>query len=553
MNTDFNVLKAIQQIAKKSEDSKLDEENMKLANSEISEMSEYLRVSRVQAIFFSVIFAMNYTEPSVTIEDMADHFDLNALDILSYHTEIKELISRGIIGDKKNSRRNLYLADKHFNIPNQIIDAVLNNQVIETEAGFKKKDLLSFLHELDRLFAMREEEIISTPDLFSETKDLKANYNHLNELKTIEKLKLDIKEELFLYHLCMRMVTGSRDVILENVTEEIFDNIRERFLFNKKLLRQKGMLFHHGLIEFTKSYFKNKQRLKLTDKSLNMMFGDDEDLFIKQEHVDNLVKPGAIKKKELFYNEKEQQRVHFLRDMLQKDKLSELRNRLREKNMPAGVTVLLHGSPGTGKTETVKQLAREAEREIIHVDMSQTKSMWFGESEKKVKEIFDEYERYSKKKEKLPILLFNEADAIFSTRMQVSHSTVSQTQNAIQNILLEQLENFDGILVATTNLTINLDKAFDRRFLYKIKFHAPSAGVKSQIWKSKLEDLPESDCLVLAEKYHFSGGQIDNIARKVLTEEVLYGEKPDLNKIMSYCEDEFIQNERKSLGFLNRA
>ena len=93
------------------------------------------------------------------------------------------------------------------------------------------------------------------------------------------------------------------------------------------------------------------------------------------------------------------------------------------------------------------------------------------------------------------------------------------------------MESFEGILVATTNLTMNLDKAFDRRFLYKIKFNAPSKETKSRIWKSKLENLTEADCLTLAEKYNFSGGQIDNIARKVLTEEILYGEKPDINKI----------------------
>jgi hypothetical protein len=496
---------------------------------------------------------MNYSEPRVTIEDLADHFDVNALDIVAYHVELKEMASEGILEDRKNGRNQLYLADKLFTVPNNIVNAILKNKTIEKDHKDTVKDFLSFLNELDRLFAMRYEELINTRELETEAENLKSQYYHLKEIQKLEKLQINKQEQLFFYHLCMRTISGYKEVVIETVTDDIFDNLRERFLFNKKMLKRNGMLFHHELIEFTKSFFRNNQRVKLTDKGLNAVFGEDEDLFIVKEEVDNMIKPGEIQTKPLFYNAQELEKITFLKDMLQTDKLPELQNRLKEHNMPFGITVLLHGSPGTGKTETVKQLARETKREIIQVDMSQTKSMWFGESEKRVKEIFDEYNRYSKKKDTLPILLFNEADAIFSTRKQVNKSPVSQTENTIQNILLEHLENFEGILVATTNLTMNLDKAFDRRFLYKIKFNAPSTETKSKIWKSKLENLTEADCLTLAGKYNFSGGQIDNIARKVLTEEILYGEKPDINKIMNYCDDEFIQKERNTLGFINRA
>lgn len=115
--------------------------------------------------------------------------------------------------------------------------------------------------------------------------------------------------------------------------------------------------------------------------------------------------------------------------------------------------------------------------------------------------------------------------------------------------LLEQLEEFEGILMATTNLTKNLDAAFDRRFFYKIRFREPSLQVKSRIWQSKIPALPEDSARMLAREYNFSGGQIDNVARKVITEEVLYGHKPDLGKIHSFCEDESIRDNRKRIGY----
>src|SRR5690606_22400642 len=105
-----------------------------------------------------------------------------------------------------------------------------------------------------------------------------------------------------------------------------------------------------------------------------------------------------------------------------------------------------------------------------------------------------------------PILLFNEADAIIGKRKEIGSSNVDQTENTIQNILLEELEGFDGIFLATTNLVKNLDAAFDRRFLFKIEFHKPETSIKAKIWNSKMPVLTEDECKMLASRFDFSGG-----------------------------------------------
>ena len=115
----------------------------------------------------------------------------------------------------------------------------------------------------------------------------------------------------------------------------------------------------------------------------------------------------------------------------------------------------------------------------MQIDISTTKSAWFGESEKKIKEVFTDYKELCNKMKKLkcgrnPILLFNECDAVFSKRKDISYSNTAQTENSIQNIILEEMENLEGILIATTNLTDNLGPAFERRFLFKIQFENPS-------------------------------------------------------------------------------
>jgi SpoVK/Ycf46/Vps4 family AAA+-type ATPase len=215
-----------------------------------------------------------------------------------------------------------------------------------------------------------------------------------------------------------------------------------------------------------------------------------------------------------------------------------------------GETVILHGPPGTGKTESVYQIARKTGRNIFKVDISESKSKWFGESEKLIKDIFARYKSTAKKQPLLPILLFNEADALLSTRRE-SASNVSQTENAIQNILLEELENFEEIFIATTNLVKNLDPAFERRFLFKIKINNPTMSVKQKIWQNRLSFLSPVQTNTLAENYSLSGGQIENICRKIMMQEVITGTKIDLREISGFCEVELFGGTPKvqRIGF----
>ena len=215
-----------------------------------------------------------------------------------------------------------------------------------------------------------------------------------------------------------------------------------------------------------------------------------------------------------------------------------MRERLEKQNFSKGLAILLYGEPGTGKTESVMQIAKETGRAVMHVDISNTKSMWFGESEKIIKQVFADYRRLCERSKVKPILLFNEADAIFSKRKDVSRSNVAQTENAIQNIILEEMENLDGILVATTNLADNFDAAFERRFLFKVRFDKPTIEAKKSIWMNKLNMLTDEEAQTLAVQFDMSGGQIDNIVRKVIMNEIVKGETPTLAGLKTLCAEE---------------
>lgn len=285
----------------------------------------------------------------------------------------------------------------------------------------------------------------------------------------------------------------------------------------------------------------------LTDRAKQEFLSDILEIENKNKNRDiNLIQPKKIKKKSLFFDIRMSEKVSDLYKFFSESKYNEIISGLVEQGFKPGFTCLFYGNPGTGKTETVYQIAKETNREIMFVDISSMRDKWVGESEKNLKKIFVSYKKLARNSEREPILLFNEADALFGTRLEKTSSSVDNMENAMQNILLQEMEDFEGILIATTNLQGNLDKAFERRFLYKLEFSVPSVETRERIWISKINSIQEEHAHKLAKEYNFSGGQIDNIAKKYIIGKILKGDTEDA--IDEYCKEELI-NKREKIGF----
>jgi AAA+ superfamily predicted ATPase len=152
---------------------------------------------------------------------------------------------------------------------------------------------------------------------------------------------------------------------------------------------------------------------------------------------------------------------------------------------PTGSTVLLYGPPGTGKSLTAQYLASELKLPLLKIDASRVLSCWIGESEQNVRRIFDDYSTLQKELGNAPVLLLNEADQLLGARGEGSHA-VDRMNNNMQNLFLEGLERFSGILVATTNRRDLLDEAFSRRFTYKLELPPPDRELRIALWKNHL-------------------------------------------------------------------
>ena len=135
--------------------------------------------------------------------------------------------------------------------------------------------------------------------------------------------------------------------------------------------------------------------------------------------------------------------------------------------------------------------------------------------------------------------------------MEGAARAVDKMENSIQNIILQEMETLEGILIATTNLTTNLDKAFERRFLYKIRFDKPTLESRAQIWQTMLAGLTDDEALTLASQFDLSGGEIENIARRHSVNAILSGrEAIDMEELITTCRQERIsQSSRTRIGF----
>lgn len=271
----------------------------------------------------------------------------------------------------------------------------------------------------------------------------------------------------------------------------------------------------------------------------------------REEWGRNLTPYTQIPERKLYFSGKTEDEVNRLRMLLQDDQYQQVVARLKEKNMPTGLNILLYGTPGTGKTELVQQLARETGRDIFIVDMAQIRDKFVGESEHNLARIFNTYRMYVARLRKTPILFCNECDAIFGARLENTSGSVDKMENALQNILLEQMEKLQGIMICTTNLTSTLDKAFERRFLLKLKLPKPGSEARKQIWATMLPKLSDEQTTVLANRFDFSGGQIQNVTRKQIINSIFSGsDEMDFNRILDDCTAETMDRTNgRQIGF----
>ena len=541
-NKEMTLLQAIERVVELAEDSKLSKVFMKKAKAEIQLLAKSYGITERQAVLFCV--CMEKGPRRVDYDDLASYLNLNKISVLSYASDIDALVRRRLLKfrDVKD--------EDDFDIPSAVIRCLKHNEVYELpkRTGL---DCAAMFELLDQWFEDLDDDAISPRELCEELQTLMNDNPQVGFVRHLKEYQLDKQDQLMAVFFCHCLVNKDDDDIRFGQLEDLFDS-KGYFNSTKSDLRNgEHTLQEEKIIEFIcEDGIASNTRFKLTESAKRRLLAE-LNINATEEKLADVLESNKLSEKKLYFTKDIQRQVDELGSFLQSDNFQKVQERMKDKGFRNGFACLFYGGPGTGKTETVYQLARQTGRNIMVVDVPRIKSKWVGESEKNIKALFDRYREQVKRATLTPILLFNEADAIIGIRKNGASSAVDKMENSLQNIILQEMEQLDGIMIATTNLQQNLDKAFERRFLYKIKFDKPTEEARAHIWQSMIPELSELDVHTLASKYDFSGGQIENIARHYAIDTILHGKNEDvLPMLIHHCDNERLdEKDTRKIGF----
>lgn len=538
-----SILESFEYIVELAEDSNLDNDFLEKAAKHIKYASRMLKLPPMQVVLLAM-FVDKSEDSRIMISEIAKYTGCRTTKILRLSDDIDALEYKRYLRASR-SRNSL-----SYRVPGAVLKSLRKNQpyIYEEEPV---PDTQTFFDRFERLMKEKDDDELTHDSLMEQTKEMLDEIRDsvfATELRRCGFCDEDTLLFIFMAHL---FVENNDDNIGFHDIDDLFDNGDIPSWVKREFRSRESELFEKNLIEnVNEDGMARSDAFKLTENAKEQ-FLSELNLNKIGRSDRSLIKAETLVKKDLIYNETERDQISELSSILSENRFNEVQNRLRSAGMRPGFCCIFYGAPGTGKTETVYQLARCTGRDIMRVDVDKIKSCWVGESEKNIKALFDRYRSICKNSKLAPILLFNEADPVLGVRIEGAARAVDKMENSIQNIILQEMETLEGIMIATTNLTTNLDKAFERRFLYKIRFDKPTVNARIEIWEAMLKGLSNEDAQILATQFDLSGGEIENIARKHSVNAILSGnENIDIEELISICQHERIShNNRTRIGF----
>ncbi|EIC9322491.1 ATP-binding protein [Campylobacter coli] len=388
-------------------------------------------------------------------------------------------------------------------------------------------------------------------------------YNILADI--FKEYSLEYKEQIIFLALLKEEYTLSNENSVSREMNSLLSLVSENDLEkhkNKSLLQENAPLLN--LIEYdeylnafgdiSKSFF-------ITDEILQRIINFEPkqnkkikiENVLKEQDIFELIEP-SIDINDIIMPENTKELLENILKQQDKKVLERLHSWGIKSNKNIEAKIIFYGPAGTGKTMSALAMAKSMKKSVLSFDCSKILSKWVGESEQNVRKIFDTYKNIVQTCKQSPILLLNEADQFLSTRVDGSSGS-DKMHNQMQNIFLEQIERFSGVIIATTNFLESLDSAFSRRFDYKIEFKKPDFKDRLKIWEKFLpkKALFEKDFDInILSNYELSGAQIlmvvKNTALKVaVTEDGVFKMQDFIESIQKELNSSF--DKSKIVGF----
>jgi AAA+ superfamily predicted ATPase len=512
-------------------------------------VTDFLLVDDKTAAVLSIIICEQIMGDGKPFKKTLKILGFSPLDFIFISNKFKELKKKGwvrLCKKRYNSR------SEDIEIAKELMDAIMYNN-IEKLIIYEPKNLSEALLQI-RNFTKN---IIGD---FYQDELIEATYDYIERLTTfpyinqiLEEDKLEKLEKVILIWLSAENIFNKEEFDLDNIIEMFSEDHSVSYSLKQRIINHESIIMKDGYLEYLKPNLADFSSVKLGDRLTDLLNVHCP----KMEHVKvapkycQLIDPNDVETQQLLFNDNNKKSIDDIINLTSESKYLNLTKKFTDKGMKPGLTMLFYGLPGTGKTELVKQISKTHNRAIFQVEMSAIKDMFVGNSEKNLKRVFKDYSDAVKQYKITPILLFNEADAILGKRNLVQNA-VDQMLNSMQNILLQELEDFKGIFIATTNLIENIDGAFDRRLLYKLKFENPNDETRYKILQNQFANINNKTLKLISTQHQLSGGQIQNIKKKFVIDQLLFENNSNIsNKLIDFIEEEtqFRSITKNKIGF----
>ena len=470
-------------------------------------------------------------------------FEESGYGFLIYLDDIQNLLNLGYITQNINifskSKQNTKLSLLHSEIElSEYFLSVLECGITKTTLPeiTKYDDELKYLEDQFLLVNLYKKK------LNSQSKDIRTKLDEKIEKLTniiaqrvnLTKINLSVEqlfkkyslsqEEKIIFLALLKEEYSNEDEILRDFNTLISMVSKDEMhkLKNRTLLEENAKLMSLGLIDYDEilgTTSINKSYFICEDVLYSIMHPQKNDKKTKKAMLENIVKESEIFEliepntdiDDVVLNPKIKEVLNSILKQLDKDVINKLSSWGIKTKKGIDAKIIFYGPAGTGKTMSALSLAKSLKKQVLSFDCSKILSKYVGESEQNVRKIFDTYKSICKEAKIEPVLLLNEADQFLSSRMESGTSSADKMHNQMQNIFLEQIERFEGVLIATTNFLQSLDSAFSRRFYFKIEFKKPNFNERLIIWQKIMPEnanFEENFSLNELAKFELSGAQI---------------------------------------------